>query len=82
MQVYSGIADVVEVFTTEDAAKQRIEELLIDFDWSDDDLSLFAGEVGSAFEQLSISRVARVMLLPLSTAHEVCHYRVARLLGL
>ena len=54
VQVQSGVAVDVETFTTESAAKQRVEELLIDFDWNNDNLNLFAGEIGTKLEQLYI----------------------------
>ncbi len=53
-QVQSGIAVSVETFATEAAAMQRVEELLIDFNWDNNSLDLFAGEIGTELEQLSI----------------------------
>lgn len=57
VQVQNGVTVGVETFTTEVVAQLRVEELRIDFDWNNDDLSLFAGEVGSEFERLAVEPI-------------------------
>jgi hypothetical protein len=56
VQVHSGIADAVETFTTETAARHRAAELQSDLDWESDNLNLFVGNIGAELEELPIQR--------------------------
>jgi hypothetical protein len=58
VHVHSGITHGVEAYADEATARRRLVEIQTnDFDWSDDDLSLFAGEIGSEFERLYVEAI-------------------------
>lgn len=56
--VHRGITESVEVYADEATARRRLTEIQADdFDWNEDDLSLFVGEVGSEFQRLNVEPV-------------------------
>ena len=58
VHVHRGITNSVEVYADEATAMRRLVEIQTnDFDWNDDDLSLFAGEVGSEFESFYVEPI-------------------------
>jgi hypothetical protein len=51
VHVHRGITYNLEAYADETTARQRLVEIQTnDFNWNDDDLSLFVGEVGSDFQ--------------------------------
>lgn len=56
--VRRGIIESVEAYADETTARRRMTEIQADdFDWSEDDLGLFAGKVGSEFEHLYVEPI-------------------------
>ena len=56
--VHRGITNSVEVYADEVTARRRLTEIQADdFDWNEDALGLFAGEIGSEFESFRVEAV-------------------------
>jgi len=75
--VHRGITNSVEVYADEVTARRRLTEIQADdFDWNEDDLSLFVGEVSSEFQRFPPANPEQKSTLLLQLIPRHIHLRI------